>query len=108
MKRNQIRNPLRMLSSITRNQSTKTQQEGTHIGLESLPDEILYQIFELISPQQRVPLQFQPDINFCFWEYEEPTELLHIVRCSRRKSSVVKRSGRFWILCFLVITDHVS
>ena len=56
----------------------------TRSSLEALPDELLSQILELISPNTRINLEFE--LETCFWEYEEPTALLNLVRCSRRKS----------------------
>jgi hypothetical protein len=72
------------LRLLTRNSKVHkaTKDPYGRASIEALPDELLHHIVELISPVTTVNLEFQ--VETCFWDYEEPTALLNLLRCSRR------------------------
>lgn len=74
------------LRFLTRNPKIHktTKEPYRRASLEALPDELLHHIIELFSPVTTVNLEFQ--VETCFWDYEEPTALLNLLRCSRRTS----------------------
>lgn len=67
------------------------------MGLESLPDELLCEIFELLSYEEGPSTEDDPDDLESDSTYRAPQELLSLLRCSHRTYRIPS-TVRIWEL----------